>query len=624
MTDRNQAEERLRHSEASLANAQRIAHIGNWDWNFETGEAHWSDEVYRIFGRDPANFECTEASVFQTAHPDDRARVRETAQHSRENCVSYEFDYRIVLPDGAIRIVHEQSKIVEERDDKLVRVSGTVQDVTERREAEERLRRSEANLVTAQRLAGLGSWEWDVKADRITCSDQAVRIFEFGSPDNIRTPEDFLEHVHPDEREVLGAATINVAKTGEPFSMEYRLQRGDGEYRIIQEITEVTAYEDGVPSIVSGAMLDITERVAAEERLRQSEAGLANARRVAHIGSWDWTLESGKTHWSEEIYRIMGLDPGTFEPSDSNIKDMVYPDDISELEAHEAQICETREPYTFDYRMIRSDGEVRYVQETCEAVTGDDGQVVRLNGTIQDITDRRLAEANLRKSEGSLANAQRIAHIGNWDWDVVADEWYWSDEIYRMAGLDPESYEIVIEEFYSLVHPDDRDVLKRAVARAIEEGKSYSLDFRVAHPDGTLRILEEQVEVVTEPDGRVIRMSGIDQDVTERRQTEEELRETLERLDLVTNSTIDCIYDWDPVGDTLWHSVRLEDLLGYRIDEVRDHPGSWLARIHPDDVDGMTTALDDHLQNRTPFEMEYRLRAKTGDYVWLHDRGQAV
>ena len=193
-----------------------------------------------------------------------------------------------------------------------------------------------------------------------------------------------------------------------------------------------------------------------------------------------------------------------------------------------------------------------------------------------------------------------------------------------MLGRERDSYDTTLDNFYAAVHLDDIESLRAAVDEALGQGAGYRLDFRLVKPDGEITIVNEQVEVVRDDAGRIVRVSGIDQDITERRRAERELRETLERLDLVTNATVDCIYDWDPVADTLWHSPQMEDLLGYEVEEVRDHPNAWLARVHLDDVEILTGALDQHFKSRESFELEYRVKANDGRHVWLQDRGQAV
>ncbi len=146
LKERKRSEERLRRSEASLAEAQRIAHLGNWDWNIVTNELGWSDEIYRIFGLLPQEFGATYEAFLDSVHPDDREFVKKAVDEALYEDKPYSIDHRIVLPDGTERIVHEQAGIMFDNAGKPIRMIGTVQDITERKRAEGALEKSEREL----------------------------------------------------------------------------------------------------------------------------------------------------------------------------------------------------------------------------------------------------------------------------------------------------------------------------------------------------------------------------------------------------------------------------------------------------------------------------------------------
>jgi len=167
-----------------------------------------------------------------------------------------------------------------------------------------------------------------------------------------------------------------------------------------------------------------------------------------------------------------------------------------------------------------------------------DEQELRL---MRDELEKRVAERTeelsgavrqLRRSESSLAEAQRIAHLGNWDLDLRANSLYWSDEIYRIFGLKPREFGATYEAFLNTVHPDDREHVKEAVNRALRANEPYSIDHRIVLPDGTVRVVHEQAEVLCDASGQAVRMVGTVQDITERKQIEKEREERLrfERL----------------------------------------------------------------------------------------------
>jgi PAS domain S-box-containing protein len=141
----------------------------------------------------------------------------------------------------------------------------------------------------------------------------------------------------------------------------------------------------------------------------------------------------------------------------------------------------------------------------------------------------------LQRSEARLAEAQRMAHLGNWDWDIVKNNLWWSDEIYCIFGLNPQEFAATYEAFLPYVHPDDREFVKESVNQALYEHKPYSIDHRVVHPDGTERIVHECARVVYDAEGNPTRMMGTVQDITERKQAEEDLLKYQKQLQLMAS-----------------------------------------------------------------------------------------
>jgi PAS domain S-box-containing protein len=153
---RERAEDALRRSESSLLNAQRIAKLGNWDWDIVKNELYWSDEIYRIFGLKPQEFGATFEAFLRSVRPEDRQRVQEAVDSALATKATYSIDHRILRPDHEERIVHEEGEVIFDEDDEPVRMTGTVLDITERRKAEEHVHELQAELLHVSRLSAVG------------------------------------------------------------------------------------------------------------------------------------------------------------------------------------------------------------------------------------------------------------------------------------------------------------------------------------------------------------------------------------------------------------------------------------------------------------------------------------
>jgi len=199
-----------------------------------------------------------------------------------------------------------------------------------------------------------------------------------------------------------------------------------------------------------------------------------------------------------------------------NIQDIIPEEDLSEVPLRHKEVL-AGEKVVIERRFRRKNGTLISVEVSAASL--EDG---RLQTIVRDLTERKKAEEAIRRSEASLAEAQRIAHTGNWDWDIQNNELHWSDEIYRILGLDPKNFMADYGAFLSFVHPEDRELVKRVVNEALY-GRPYSIDHRIVLPDATVRLVHEEAEVTFGESGEPVRMIGTIQDITGKKEREIQL-----------------------------------------------------------------------------------------------------
>src|SRR5437867_1593483 len=282
------------------------------------------------------------------------------------------------------------------------------------------------------------------------------------------------------------------------------------------------------------------DRGFAERKLERSEAYLAEAQRLSRTGSFGWRPSTGEIIWSDETFRIFQYDRTT-TPTVELILQRVHPDDAPSVRETIERASQDGRDFKHDYRLVMPDGAVKHVDVVAHALS-DQPTRIEFVGAVMDVSDRKRAEEELRRSEGYLAEAQRLTRTGIWAWSVTArGSVYWSQENYRLFGFDPEGGIPSDEAFYQRVHPEDRDRVRREVfLERPEEGSHFDVEFRLVLPDGTMKYVRSTGHAVRSISGNVLEYVGTSIDVTERKRAEEErerLRQAQEDLAHVNRVT---------------------------------------------------------------------------------------
>jgi PAS domain S-box-containing protein len=396
-------------------------------------------------------------------------------------------------------------------------------DITERKQAEEALRRNEALLNQAERLAGIGNVSLDIPAGKTSRSDGFLKLFGVSREEMPDDHEAFLGIVHEEDRDRIRKSLNESVEKGVPFQADYRIVRPDKTLRWIHAEGETANDEQGRPVRFFAWHQDITERRKAEEELRRSAAMLAEAERLAGIGSVASDLQTGEVYRSEGIHRIFGADKNEMPDIPASFLRYVHEDDRARLRDALRRNNESGGPLVEEYRICRPDGLLRIIP--AEGATSKDaqGRPVRFFAWLQVITERKISEEELRRSEATLTEAQRLAGIGNSVHDLRTGRTYRSDGMLRIFGVSRQEMTDQSEAFLRYVDEEDRHRVKETLHRCAKNQSSFNEDYRIHRPDGVQRIIHSEGEVSKDEQGRPLRIFVWVQDITERRKLEEKV-----------------------------------------------------------------------------------------------------
>jgi PAS domain S-box-containing protein len=523
-TKRKRVEEDLAESKTRLEEAQRLAHVGWWERDVITGRVTVSDEVCRILGERPV------AQWLYLIHPKDRPRAAEAAAAAiRPGGPRYDVEYRVVRPDGTLRVVHSQGDVTRDDSGRPLRKFGVLQDITEQRQAEQELRASEARLEKAQSIAHVGWWERDFSTAHVSLSDEVCRIFGVQAVDLPEWHGRWLELIHPDDRaRVAEAAAAALTSGGPRYDVEYRVVRPDGTERIVHSQGDVTWDESGRALSQFGVLQDITELRRAEEELRGSEERF----RTLVQFSFDVYWESDAQHRfiRQEFAEGLADAPAPGSEIGKTRWEVPYLEPDEDAWRKHRETLDAHLPFR-DFEIARptpDDGK-RYVSVSGLPVFDRSGGFIGYRGVGRHITEQKKAQEALRRSEAYLAEAQRLSHTGTLAFNATAPV-YWSLESYRIWGLDPLQGLPDRKTVLQRIHPDDRERVNLETEQALREKRDFTLEFRIVLPDGTVKHIDSIGRPLFSADGEPFEMVATHVDVTERKRAQEE-HERLRQLE---------------------------------------------------------------------------------------------
>ncbi len=388
----------------------------------------------------------------------------------------------------------------------------------------------------------------------------------------------------------------------------------------IYSVQVVPVRGDATTTVTGGAVivLDITERKTAERELREASERFARIFDNAPIGEAIVAPDGRFLEVNRALCEIVGY------PEDEllarTFQDITHPDDLDvDLEFVRQMLSGERRTYQLDKRYSHALGRTVWAKLSVSLVRDDAGEPLYFVSQIEDITERRNDQESLRESEARLAEAQRTARIGSWNWDVEPDAVTWSEQLYCIYDVD-RGTALTYGSFLDRVHPQDRSQVEQIVGNSMKTGEPFVTDHRVIRRDGTATWIHGRGEV-TMSEGRPTQMHGTAQDVTERRGAEERLRDAelryrtlIEQLPLVTY-----VRPLDMSDANLYCSPNAVGVVGYTAEEWETDPGLLSRIVHPDDRDRVIAGAEHVRRTGEPFRGEYRYIARDGRIVWVQD-----
>jgi len=528
ITERRQAEEAVRQSEARLSEATRIAHLGTWDWNLLDHSTINNDEETRIIGFESNGNPDAYRDFLNVLHPDDRERVRTAVDQAIAGERPYQLECRLVRPDGEVRHLACQAEVRRDAAGKPVRMIGTTLDITERKRAEEALRASEERyrLLFERNLAAVYCSTVDGRF--LDCNEAFARILGYGSRQRALSVNASDLYALPEDR----ASLIRRLKSEKTVQAEIRLRRQDGSLVWVIAESTLVEHSDGSPATLEGTFIDITERKLAEEALEESEKRFRTLFENATVGLYRTTPAGDILMANPALLRMLGydtldelacrdLETSGFEPD--------YPRQV-----FREQIERDGEVRGLEAAWKKRDGSTMYVRESAKAIRGDGGEVLYYDGIVEDITQRKWAQDALRASEERYRQLFERNLAGVFRATLEGKILDCNQACARVLGYGSreELLTIPLTELFA----DSADGFA-ARERLLRENTLTNYDVPLKRKDGSVVWILENVTLIS--NGTPHYIEGTFIDISERRQAEQEMRRAKEAAEAANRAKSD-------------------------------------------------------------------------------------
>ena len=475
----------------------------------------------------------------------------------------------------------------------------------------------------------------DVRMEFVSPQVRAILGYE---PDRfLADPAFWFTLIHPDDLARLEASGVLEAADVSTFDEVYRMQATDGVYRWIHDTSTPVLRDDGQLDHFLGFMIDLTERMQAQEGVRQAEERYRLlVERTPAITYTESIVEhyeptSVSSYLSPQIEAVLGYPIQAWE-SPGFWLEVIHPDDRDRVMAESVRTNGTLEAYQQEYRMLAQDGREVWIHDESVVVYDAFGKPLYWQGVMLDVTERKHAEDQLRQAEqrhrALIEHIPAVVYRESPEGDPA--RFYISPQVEDLFGYTPDVWTWTPNFWRDRIHIDDQALVYDADDRSNETKEPYTLDYRFRHTDGTWIWVHDEATFVAEPDEEGF-WQGFLVDITERKAAEERLRDAELKFRTIVeqNQAIFYTQEIDPedpaISFTTYIAPGNTDLIGYTLEDIQADPTLWRSIIHPDDRERVLSAdAESNITGDGHFSMEYRMIAKDGRIVWVQDEARQV
>jgi PAS domain S-box-containing protein len=608
ITKKKSVEIKLKETLSQNQLAIDVSKLGVWQLNVASGELLWNDQHLGFYGITSEEFSNDLEGFRDQLHTDDKDYVDSRFREVFEGKSVQGVNFRIIRPNDDIRYLSgSAAPIIIEGE--LVKVIGVIQDITARKTTEEDLKESLSRFNLAVDISKLGVWELNVDSGELLWNDQHLEFYGITREEFSNDLEGFRDQLHPDDKNYVDSRFQEVFEGKSVQDVNFRIIRPNGDIRYLSASAK-PVFIDGKLIKLIGVNQDVTNQKIVEENLKETLSRLNLAVDTAKLGVWTLDLKTGELDWNDRLFEIYGVNPSEFNPTQQAFEKMLHPEDLESIMGDQENLSHGESRSDLEFRIIRPNNEVRYITGTVSPVFVD-GEMGKLIGFNNDVTERKIDEENLKETLSRLNLAVDTAKLGIWSLDVMTGELLWNDEMFEIFATDPSEFDKTMDSFTKRVHPEDLEDVNGTMGIVLQNKSIFNVYFRIIRPNGKLRYIEASATPVF-VDGKLDKVIGINRDITERKKAEKKLKESEARNRLFTQNVPDFLLQIDSTGKINYINKTLEGLQPK--DVIGSSVYSWIPKKF---IEKLKDKLEKVFSDGDDEIMEYPGNGLEGEPIWV-------
>ncbi|MDY6781393.1 MAG: PAS domain S-box protein [Cyanobacteriota bacterium] len=573
-----------------------------------------SEEIATISGYSVASvIDSDERGLNCMIHPEDASRVEKIIRRAIAERMPYRAEYRLICADGSFKWVADGGQGFFDDEGQLLGLDGAIFDISDRKGVEEELYHTRYFLSSVLENLPVGVAVKEARGLRFMFWNAAATDVLGYSAEEVMGKTD-RELFDPHQAEAFMACDREVLRSGRCMDIpQERIEvRSSGITKILHTRKTAILDRQGIPQYLLAIIEDVTDEIAAEESLMLYKHAVESASDAIAFA------DTRGNHFYQNPAFCQLLESESVETFNrSGGMTRMYADtSLQQTISH--NLGEGRS-WTGEVELHSRGGQVVQTLLRANPIKDATGAVLAFLSSYTNITEHKRAELKLQRMAQTLQEAQRVARIGNWEFDVNTQTAIWSEELFRIFGRKPAPHAPSLEERRSYIHLEDRPLWEKTLEIAIATGYPYNLDLRIYRADGELRYINVLGEAYKDEKGRVVRLFGTAMDISDRALAEAALRESEKRFRDVSEAAGEYLWEIDLEGVYTFLTHKVKSVKGYSPEELL---GRTLFKVmFPEDIERVKGILQDARAQRSNFQLEFRDRTPDGELVWEQING---